>query len=71
MKQLKAIEVNQNSVKQLQSEIDIYNEAIKELEALENRSCEGCKYHLSDNGSYPLHPCCECSRFFIDSWESK
>ena len=47
------------------------NEAIKELEALENRSCEGCKYHLSDNGNYPLHPCCECSRFFIDSWESK
>ena len=43
----------------------------RELEALENRSCEGCKYHLSDNGNYPLHPCCECSRFFIDSWQSK
>lgn len=42
MKQLKAIEVNQNSVKQLQSEIDIYNEAIKELEELENRSCSNC-----------------------------
>lgn len=36
MKQLKAIEVNQNSVKQLQSEIDIYKEAIKELEQLDN-----------------------------------
>ena len=41
------------------------------IEKYENRSCEGCKYHLSDNGNYPLHPCCECSRFFIDSWESK
>ena len=47
------------------------NEAIKELEALENRSCEGCKYHLSANGNYPLHPCGECSRFYSDSWESK
>ena len=28
---IKAIEVNQNSVKELQSEIDIYNEAILEL----------------------------------------
>ena len=44
MKQLKAIEVNQNSVKQLQSEIDIYNEAIKQLEELENRSCDNCKF---------------------------
>lgn len=46
-------------------------EAIKELEELENRSCEGCKYHLSDNGNYPLHPCGECSRFYSDNWESK
>lgn len=44
---------------------------IEELEALENRSCEGCKYHLSDNGNYPLHPCGECSRFYSDNWESK
>ena len=49
----------------------LIKEAIKELEALENRSCEGCKYHLSDNGNYPLHPCGECSRFYSDNWESK
>ena len=30
----KAIEANPNSVKELQSEIDIYNEAIKEFEEL-------------------------------------
>ena len=32
---IKAIEVNPNSVKELQSEIDIYKEAIKELKELE------------------------------------
>jgi len=52
-------------------DIEECDEAIKELEALENRSCEGCKYHLSDNGNYPLHPCGECSRFYSDNWESK
>ena len=41
------------------------------IERYESRSCEGCIYHLSDNGNYPLYPCCECSRFFRDSWESK
>ena len=47
------------------------NEAIKELQALENRSCDGCKYHLSENGSYPLNPCSECSRWYSDSWDQK
>ena len=35
---IKAIKVNPNSVKELQSEIDIYNEAIKELEDLKERT---------------------------------
>ena len=47
------------------------NEAIKELEALENRSCDNCKHHLSDNGNFPLEPCCECSLFYGNKWESK
>lgn len=51
---------------------DIFlNEAIAELEALENRSCENCVYYLSDNGNYPLEPCGECNRWYSDSWESK
>jgi hypothetical protein len=47
------------------------NQAIKELEALENKSCDGCKHHLSENGNYPLNPCSECSRWYSDSWEQK
>ena len=47
------------------------NEAILELEALENINCDGCKYYLSDNGNYPLEPCGECSRWYSDRWESK
>jgi hypothetical protein len=77
---LKRIYINNPDTRFQRNNIDInftihdffnVNEAIAELEALENRSCDSCKYHLSDNGNYPLHPCCECSRFFIDSWESK
>lgn len=52
-------------------DIEECDEAIAELEALNNRSCDSCEYYLSDNGNYPLYPCCECSRFFIDSWSSK
>lgn len=47
------------------------DEAIAELQPLENRSCDGCKYYLSDNGNYPLDPCGECSRWYSDSWEQK
>ena len=77
---LKRIYINNPDTRFQRNNIDInftihdfsnVNEAIKELEALENRSCEGCKYHLSDNGNYPLHPCGECSRFYSDNWESK
>ena len=75
---LKRIYINNPDTRFQRNNIDInftihdfsnVNEAIKELEALNNRSCDSCKYHLSVH--YPLHPCCECSRFFIDSWESK
>jgi len=45
-------------------------QAIKELEDLENISCESCKYHLSDKGNYPLG-CSECSLFYANKWESK
>ena len=34
-------------------------------------SCKSCKYHLSDNGNFPLEPCCECSLFYGNKWESK
>ena len=80
LKILKRIYINNPDTRFQRNNIDInftihdfsnVNEAIKELEALENRSCEGCKYHLSDNGNYPLHPCGECSRFYSDNWESK
>ena len=47
------------------------NEAIAELEALENKSCDGCKHYLSDNGNFPLEPCGECSRFYADKLERK
>lgn len=56
------------NVEELHSEID---EAIAELEALENRSCNDCKYYLSDNGNFPLYPCVECIRFYADKFERK
>lgn len=41
----RAIKVNPNSVKELQSEIDRYIEAINELEEFNNRSCGSCNYY--------------------------
>jgi hypothetical protein len=42
------------------------------IEKLGNsQDCKQCKYHLSDNGNFPLEPCCECSLFYGNKWESK
>lgn len=46
------------------------DEAIEELKNLQNK-CEDCKYHLSQNGCFPLEPCGECSLFYANQWESK
>lgn len=51
--------------------INLLDDLIDKLKALENRSCENCVYYLSDNGNYPLEPCGECSRWYSDRWESK
>ena len=59
------IERVQTTIKDL---IEI-NEAIAELEALQQRSCDGCKFH-DDNvwGSW----CCDCiRRWTIDNFEPK
>ncbi len=45
-------------------------EAIAELEELQNRSCEECVHHLSANGNYPL-TCLDCSRFYEDKYKKK
>jgi len=50
--------VSENNYKKL------INEAIEELEALENRSCEGCKYVNNE-----FAHCIECSRFYLDNYE--
>jgi hypothetical protein len=34
-------------------------------------NCKSCKHHLSDNGNFPLEPCCECGLFYGNKWESK
>lgn len=66
---IKAIEVNPNSVKELQSEIDIYNEAIKELEELENRSCGNCKHWI---GLYcRTYNINSDFNFYCNKWENK
>jgi len=62
---------NQKIKQEVNQVIELYNEAIAELESLENINCDGCKYYLSDNGNYPLEPCGECSRWYSDRWESK
>ena len=49
---------------------DRINEAIAELEELQNRSCEGCVNHLSANGNFPL-TCLDCSRFCVDKYKKE
>ena len=44
-----------------------FDEAIAEIEALENRSCKGCKNINKSNCVF----CLSCSRFYSDNWESK
>ena len=41
------------------------------VEILENKSCDGCKHHLSQDGNYPLEPCGECERWYSDMFEQK
>jgi hypothetical protein len=40
-------------------------------EDMEQNTCDGCMYHYSDDGRYPIEPCCECSRFFGDCYQGK
>ena len=42
------------------------NEAIKELETLENRSCEGCIYVGKSN----CINCLSCKRQYSDNWRA-
>ena len=42
-------------------------EAIKEIEALENRSCEGCIYVGKSN----CINCLSCKRQYSDNWRNK
>jgi len=56
---------NNDYIMDLLDEEDV-NEAIAELEALENRSCDGRKHYL-----FPIEPCGECSRFYADKFERK
>jgi hypothetical protein len=67
LKILKYIKENQDITFISNSSI---NQAIKEIEALEKRSCKSCKHHLSDNGNFPLS-CMECSLFYGNKWEAK
>jgi len=42
-----AIKTNPNSIKEIQSEINIYYEAIEELEKVESKSCRNCNLDFS------------------------
>lgn len=61
-----------NAIKEIE-ELEASN---KELEALENRSCENCKHQREEffhcnheNCRYLTHPI--CSRAYKDYWEAK
>lgn len=45
-----------------------FDEAIAELEALESRSCEDCKYFDIDKDDYP---CKDCKETYEYMWEAK
>jgi hypothetical protein len=64
--------INQYTIDLVSKDI---NEAIKELETLKNKSCDGCK-HLPDkkkNLKYEclIEVCRSCTRNNIDNWEQK
>ena len=73
---LKRIYINNPDTRFQRNNIDInftihdfsnVNEAIKELEALENRSCEGCIYVGKSN----CINCLSCKRQYSDNWRNK
>lgn len=69
MKALEILKSYQNEIQtSVPSNIDI-DEAIEELEKLENKSCDGCKYDEKDD-TYPSI-CWECSRYYADKFELK
>lgn len=37
----------------------------------ENKTCDGCKHYLSEDGNYPLEPCGTCKRFYGDFFEKE
>ena len=53
------------------------NEAIKELEEIQNRKCSNCKYATLDSARYlPIHKCFlningVDYNFYCNKWESK
>ena len=61
----------------MSSEKEYVNEAIKELEDLQNRKCSNCKYATLDSARYlPIHKCLMgCNKvnydFSCSEWESK
>ena len=57
-------------------EKEYVNEAIKELEELQNRTCKNCKYATLDSARYlPVHKCLVgCNgvdyEFYCNKWEA-
>ena len=66
MKALEILKTLRNSPKSIPQYYDL-SEAITELEALQNKSCVGCKHELSDD----CNICVGCDRFYADRWEAK
>ena len=73
---LKRIYINNPDTRFQRNNIDInftihdfsnVNEAIKELEAFENDSCEGCIYVDKSN----CINCLSCKRQYSDNWRNK
>lgn len=88
---MKALEILKNGVETLEksaalsnnesfkvailSELDAYNEAIKELKELDNRSCDGCRHYVQINksDSFVCSLWLDCSRKYKpkDRFEKK
>ena len=73
---MKALEILKE-IRNIETEYDhrkehIFDEAIKELEALENRSCESCKRkkhcYIWDYAGIPID---SLKDFWCNGWESK
>lgn len=72
MKALEYLKSRKEKLDYMSIEDEFLNEAIAELEELQKpKTCNGCRWHISENTQYNIDPCLICNRNHIDRYEPK